>query len=473
MATELWRLPASALGRLLAQREVSAADLLDAALARVERLNPRLNAVVTLNDTARAEARASDGRHARGEALGALDGVPVTIKDNLFARGMRATWGSLLYADFVPEEDELPVGRLRGAGAVVLGKTNVPEFTIEGYTGNLLFGTTRNPWDLRLTPGGSSGGAVASVAAGLVSLAIGTDGGGSIRRPAAYAGLVGFKPSAGRVARVGGFPQLLHDFEVVGPMARSVEDAALAFRAMAGPDRRDRLSLLAQAPGDDGPLDEPPPRLRILYVPRFGEAPVDPTIRESCADAARVLAELGHAVEEGSFPADLEPIYSRWFVLSQVALARLVAGTPRAQELVAPKYLDLADRGAAIPATDYLDLLEAIEAFRQAVAAAFARWDVIATPACAAMPWPAEEAFPPLIDGQEAGPRGHAIFSGWVNACGHPGISLPARPSPEGLPIGLHLVGGFGRDWLLLRLARAYEQMRPWADRWPEFVAGS
>jgi aspartyl-tRNA(Asn)/glutamyl-tRNA(Gln) amidotransferase subunit A len=140
---------------------------------------------------------------------------------------------------------------------------------------------------------------------------------------------------------------------------------------------------------------------------------------------------------------------------------------------MAPKYLDLADRGAAIPATDYLDLLEAIEAFRQAMAAAFARWDVIATPACAAMPWPAEEAFPPLIDGQEAGPRGHAIFSGWVNACGHPGISLPARPSPEGLPIGLHLIGGFGRDWLLLRLARAYEQMRPWADRWPEFVAGS
>ena len=469
MVTELWRLPASALGRLLAQREVSAADLLDAALARVEQLNPRLNAVVTLNNAARAEARASDGRQARGEALGPLDGVPVTIKDNLFARGTRATWGSLLYADFVPEDDELPVARLRGAGAVVLGKTNVPEFTIEGYTGNRLFGTTRNPWDLRLTPGGSSGGAVASVAAGLVPLAIGTDGGGSIRRPAAYAGLVGFKPSAGRVARVGGFPQLLHDFEVVGPMARTVEDAALALRAMAGPDRRDRGSLLAPAPDEDRPLEEPPPRLRVLYVPRFGEAPVDPAIRDSCAEAARALAGLGHAVEEGPFPVDLEPIYGRWSVLSQVALARLVAGAPRARELVAPKYLDLADRGAAIPAADYLGLLEAIGAFRQAVAAAFERWDVVATPSCAAMPWAADEAFPPLIDGREAGPRGHAVFSGWVNACGHPGISLPARPSPEGLPIGLHLVGDFGRDWLLLRLARTYEQACPWAERWPAF----
>ncbi len=469
MATELWRLPAGALARLLDRREVSAADLLDGALARVERLNPSLNAIVAFNDAAREEARASDRRRARGEVLGPLDGVPITVKDNLFARGMRATWGSLLYAGFVPDEDELPVARLRGgAGAVVVGKTNVPEFTIEGYTGNRLFGTTRNPWDLRLTPGGSSGGAVASVAAGLAPLAIGTDGGGSIRRPAAYAGLVGFKPSTGRVARVGGFPQLLHDFEVAGPMARSVEDAALAFRAMAGPDRRDRKSQpVDPASDEDRPLDEPPPRLRILYVPRFGGAPVDPVIRDSCADAAQALAGLGHAVEEGSLPVDLDPIYGRWFMLSQVALARLVAGAPRARELVTPKYVDLADKGAAIPAADYLDLLEAIDAFRRAVAAAFEHWDAVVTPSCAAMPWPADVAFPPLIDGREAGPRGHAIFSGWVNACGHPAVSLPARPSPEGLPIGVHLVGDFGRDWALLRLARAYEQGRPWTDRWP------
>ena len=202
-------------------------------------------------------------------------------------------------------------------------------------------------------------------------------------------------------------------------------------------------------------------------MPRFGGAPVDPAIRDSCADAAQALAGLGHAVEEGSLPVDLDPIYGRWFMLSQVALARLVADAPRARELVAQKYVDLADKGAAIPAADYLDLLEAIDAFRRAVAAAFERWDVVVTPSCAAMPWPADVAFPPLIDGREAGPRGHAIFSGWVNACGHPAVSLPARPSPEGLPVGVHLVGDFGRDWALLRLACAYEQARPWTDRWP------
>ena len=210
---------------------------------------------------------------------------------------MPAAWGSRLFEAFVPEHDELPVARLRAAGAVILGKTNVPEFTLEGYTGNLLFGVTRNPWDLGLTPGGSSGGAVASVALGLTPFAVATDGGGSIRRPASHTGLVGLKPSIGRVARDHSFPQILLDFEVVGPIARTVADAAMIYSVIAGPDELDRKLLFAQQPNGTADFSAPRERLRILYVPRFADAPLDREIADSVAAAARQLGELGHDVD--------------------------------------------------------------------------------------------------------------------------------------------------------------------------------
>src|SRR4051794_10687751 len=208
-------LGATELTALFAKGSLSPLETLDAALARIQRLNPVLNAIVSLDqEGARAAALASTARWASGAPLSPLDGVPVTIKDNLLVRGLRATWGSRLYADFVPDADELPVARLRNAGAVILGKTNVPELTLQGYTDNPLFGPTRNPWDPALTPGGSSGGAVASVASGMAALALGPDGGGSTGRPASHAGLLGLKPTVGRVARADGFPAILHDFEV-------------------------------------------------------------------------------------------------------------------------------------------------------------------------------------------------------------------------------------------------------------------
>ena len=207
---ELWQRSAVDLVAGYTNKEFSPRDVLDSVFDRLDKINPKINAVVTVDrEGALSAAAASEKRWLVGEALGPLDGVPLTVKDNIPVRGLRTTWGSNLYSNYLPAADELPIARLREVGAIILGKTNCPEFTLQGYTDNLLFGPTRNPWNLELTPGGSSGGAVAAVSAGIGPIAIGTDGGGSIRRPAAHTGLVGLKPSRGRVPRSDGLPAIL------------------------------------------------------------------------------------------------------------------------------------------------------------------------------------------------------------------------------------------------------------------------
>lgn len=464
MTAPLWRLPAVELAGRYRRGEATPVDCLEQALARIERLNPALNAVVALAADAREAARASAARYRAGTPKGPLDGVPVAVKDNILVRGMPTTWGTRAWRDRPTAEDELPVKRLRDAGALVVAKTNVPEFTLEGYTGNALFGATRNPWDPRLTPGGSSGGSVAGVAAGLFPLALGTDGGGSIRRPASHTGLVGFKPSIGAVPRYPTLPQILLDFEVIGPIARTVADAALLFEAIRGPDPLDRPS--PEGPPDAVTLDLPP-RLRIRYVARFGDHALDPQIEASVAAAAQVLRRLGHEVTDAPLPFDLAPITDFWPLLGQVGLAYLFAGDRELEPLAQPKFAAQADAGRRVPASRYLEGIEAVRLFRRAVAAAFGAFDVLMTPAAAALPWPAEQTHPPTIAGREVAPRGHAVYTGWVNACGHPAVALPCDPAAEGLPIGFQLVAGFGRDTLLLRLAAQYEAAARFAERWP------
>ncbi len=465
-SNELWSLSATRLGQAYRSRELSPVEVLEAVLARCEAVNPRLNAIVTLDaEGARHAARVSDARRRKGEALGPLDGVPFTVKDNIPVEGLRTTWGSRVLSEYVPAEDELPVARLRAQGAVILGKTNVPEFTLQGYTHNALFGTTGNPWNPRLTPGGSSGGAVAAVAAGLGPLAIGTDGGGSIRRPAGHAGLVGLKPSTGRVARVNGLPAILHDFEVIGPIARTTDDVALLFSAIAGPDPRDRASVAFRGSAD--PIDFEPPQLKILHVPRFGGSPVDPEIASHVTEAARHLEGLGHRVEDGHAPFDLAALDRIWAVVGPSGLAWFLLDHPGWESTVQEDIRRIAEQGAAWQAADYVDALDEVTRLRAQLAGVFARWDVVLTPCFAALPWPADVTHPDTIDGEPVGPRGHAVFTAFANAGGLPAISLPCRPARSGLPIAMQLVGRFGADELLLSLAAQYESAHPWADRWP------
>lgn len=462
----VWQLGAVDLHAAYRAGSLTPIEVAQAALDHIDRTDPALNTLVHVRRSGfLADARASAARYERGQPLGHLDGIPLSIKDNLLTADMPTTWGCEALRDHADARDEVAVARARASGALLVGKTNVPEFTLEGYTGNRLHGTTRNPWNPTLTPGGSSGGAVAGIAAGLFPLALGTDGGGSIRRPASHCGVVGLKPSIGSVPREAALPPLLLDFEVVGPMARTVADVRLLFHAIRGPLATDRRSLAAAHAAQLARSHAT--GLRILYVPTLGGAPVDPEIAASVRQAVGQLEALGHSVTEGVLPIDLAFFTEAWPQVGQSGLAAMFAAFPGWRARASPKYRDMAAAGDKIPAARLWAIIERVEALRRDCQGLFERYDLVVTPAAAALPWPAEEAFPPVIDGQPVGPRGHAIFTGWVNASGNPAIALPCRPSSSGLPIGMQIIGNYGADDLLLTVAVGYEAAQPWRDRWP------
>ncbi|MBC5765970.1 amidase [Ramlibacter albus] len=461
--TQLWRLDAAQLVQGYARGDFTPGEALDACLARLA-ATKALNAVIAEDRAgATVAAHASEARWKRGEPLGPLDGIPLTLKDNLHAAGLPTTWGSRLLEGFVPRDDELPVARLRAAGAVIFGKTNTPEFAMQGYTDNHVHGVTRNPWDPRLTPGGSSGGAAAAVAAGCGPLALATDGGGSIRRPASYCGLVGFKPSAGRVARGGGLPEIFLHFEVPGALGRTVADVHRLVEVVAG----EAAATL-----------RPPPAARILYVPRFGAHPVDPGIASCVSAAARHLQALGHAIDEAPTFDIAERVNAAWPTLSGAGLAwmlkdasafaefGLAAGETPDVSRCMPAIRNGLREAQASDAAALFEALAAVHALERDLAVLFTRSDFILTPAAAAMPWPAEEPWPTRIAGQEVAPRGHAVFTAFANAAGLPAIALPCGVV-DGLPVGLHLVAARGQDAQLLALAAQYEHAQPWGDRRP------
>ncbi|ANT63561.1 glutamyl-tRNA amidotransferase (plasmid) [Salipiger sp. CCB-MM3] len=411
-------------------------------LARIARLDQELNAYSAQAGDVLEEARASRDRWAEGRPKGPLDGVPVIIKDNLVSAGLPAAWGNAELARRVPEHDELPVAAVRQAGAIILGKGNTPEFAVEGYTGNATFGTTGNPYAPNLTPGGSSGGVVAAVAAGMAVAGLGTDGGGSIRRPAGYTGLWGLKPGIGAVPRGQGLAQVLLDFETVGPLTRSARDLALFHGVLSCCVRGHRAAAQSRP-------------LRVLAVARIGEAPCDPGILERFGVSVGRLEALGHEVTHGALPLDLGPLNEVWARMAEIGLAHLGSRDPEVLAAAAPKYREMAARGAGGSAVELYEALSRVFALREAVRGLWG-YDVILMPTAAAPPWPATEAFPPQIAGQPAGPRGHAVYTGWVNASGLPALAFPAGLS-QGLPVGMQLIADQGGEGLLLALAASLE----------------
>ena len=457
----VWQLGAHELHQAYQRGRTDPVRVLRAQLERLESVQLIVNAMAWVDEAgARAAARASAERWRRGQPLSALDGVPLTVKDNIPVAGMPCRWGSRVYADHWPLRDESPVARLREAGAVILGKTTVPEFTLQGYTASPLTGLTRNPWNPSLTPGGSSGGAVAALAAGVGALAIGTDGGGSIRRPAGFTGLYGLKPGWGTVPRRDGLPETLPEMEVAGPVARRVPDLVLALEAMAG-----------ERPGTwCGPRHALAAPQRIAYWRHIAGRPVDRRVLALCDAAAQHLRDLGHTVVEADAPREVDTFNQQaWPVISATGLAHALRDRPDAAAQVGPALADLLTRGQALRATELAEAQAQVRQLSSAVQALWATHDLILSPTSAALPWPAADTHPAEIDGQPVDGRGHAVFTAFANATGLPALALPAGRT-HGLPVGMQLVGRPGAEALLLALGLQWESTCgpcPTSHSWP------
>jgi aspartyl-tRNA(Asn)/glutamyl-tRNA(Gln) amidotransferase subunit A len=386
------------------------------------------------------------------------------VKDTLWTAGVRTTMGSVIHADFVPAEDAVVVARLRAAGAIVLGKTTTPEYAFKGQTDSVLFGVTRNPWSLAHTPGGSTGGGAAAVAAGLGPLAVGTDEGGSIRLPASFSGIVGLKPTFGLVPRVPvGVAELLTH---IGPLARTVEDCALFLAVAAGRDDRDGWSAPAPPADYVAELGRPPGRLRVAWSPRLGYAAVDPEVLRVTGAAVARLPALGWSVEEADPGFEDPAAISDAFRYPPLAVA-LAEHLPRHRARMDPGLVALVELGQRMSGEDVARALLRRHALWAQVEAFFRRYDLLATPVVAVPPLRADGPPPTEIAGRAVGRRGWIPFTYPFNLTGQPAIAVPGGFTADGLPIGLQLVGRRFEDGLVLRAAAAIEAAWPWADRRP------
>ena len=466
MTDELYYSDATVLAERIRTRDISPMEVVRAHLERIESVNPRLNAVVTLDNSAVDRAREAEGALVRGQSWGPLHGVPFTVKDCIDTAGLRTTRGSRLFQDRVPDADASVVRRLSEAGGILIGKTNMPEFALWWETDNLVFGRTENPWMEGRTPGGSSGGEAAAIAAGMSPLGLGSDVGGSIREPANYCGIVGLKPTHGRVPLTGHWPDVLLRFMHVGPMARTVRDVALALSIVAGPDGADPYAAPVPVPGP-GDLEGPVSGLRVGWCVEGPFAPIVDEVRQTVERAASSLGELGCHADEVSLTG-----WDRW---SSLDISNRVYGPETLhylESLVTGREDDLSPpirRRLAWPQPSMREYLQAssdLESLRREVACYFARYDLLL---CPVGPVPAHPHDSPEIDvaGQKLPARNALLATVPFDLTGSPAVSVPFGWSAEGLPIGVQLVGRHFDEPTLLRAAAALESAREDPQRRP------
>jgi len=471
MHPDLCFLSATELTRLIRTREVSCEEVMRAHLEQIERVNPMVNAIVTLlPERALDGARMADAAIASGQPVGPLHGLPVAHKDLLVTKGIRTTFGSPIYQDFVPDTDAILVERLRAAGAITIGKTNTPEFGAGSQTFNPVFGATRNPWDLTKTCGGSSGGAAVALACGMMPLADGSDFGGSLRNPASFCNIAGFRPSAGRVPS---WPTVNAWFSlpVLGPMARTVEDLALMLSATAGPDARAPISINESGSVFAGPLARDFRGLRVAWSRDLGGLPVDTRVTEALSSGRRVLEAIGVQVEDAD--PDLTDADEVFRVLRAWNFETSFGALLKTQRhLMKDTVIWNIEEGARLTGAQVggaelkrTELYHRVRRFME-------QYAFLAAPVVQVPPFDVNQPWVTEINGEKM----HTYLD-WMKSCyaisatGLPAVSVPCGFTRDGLPVGLQIVGRHQDDFGVLQLAYAFQQQTAlWKRRPPVAV---
>jgi amidase len=459
------------LARMIRQKEVSAAEVMTAFLAQINHINPKVNAICTLigEEAAIQAAKDADAHLAKGNAPGALHGLPIAVKDLVATAGIRTTQGSPIYKAFVPTEDALMVKRMKAAGALIIGKTNTPEFGAGSHTFNPVFGATRNPYDLTKSSGGSSGGAAAALACGMLPLADGSDLGGSLRNPAAFCNVVGFRVSPGRVPA---YPSdnIWNNLSVLGPMARTVADVALLLSVQAGPDARVPISLTDPGEIFSRPLGRDFRNVRIAWSRNLGRYPVQPAINEVCDQARPVFASLGCEVE------DAEPDFRDADEIFQTLRAWSMAGSrgedlKQYRALMKDTLIWNIERGLKLSGLDVSRAEMKRAALYLRVCKFLERYEFLLLPVTQVAPFPVEWDWVKEINGLKM-----ETYIDWMASCyaitltGLPAISVPCGFTKDGLPVGLQIVGRHQQDFAVLQLAYAFEQATQYRRTRPSIV---
>ena len=464
---DLCFLSATEQAELIRTQKISAVQLIRAHLDQIERFNSVLNAIVTLTaESAMAEAVLADKKIANNEPLGVLHGLPVAHKDLFLTKGVRTTFGSLAFKDFVPEIDSLPVERLKQAGAISLGKTNTPEFGAGSQTFNAVFGSTPNPYDLSKTCGGSSGGGAVALASGMIAIADGTDLGGSLRNPASFCNLVGIRPSVGRVPS---WPDSLawYPFSVPGPMARTVQDLALAMAAMAGPDDRSPISL--EAPGEMflNPLARSFKGCKIAFSANLGGLPVEPEVAKVVESTRVVFEDLGcEVVNDEPSISEADEIFMLWRAWRTELRITPLLKDHRAN--IKETVIWNAEQGLSITGPQLVRAEAKRTELYHRMREFFKKYDFLVLPVSQVAPFSIDQEYPTQINGVKMD-----TYIDWqksayhISALGNPAISVPAGFTSDNLPVGIQIVGRHRDDFGILQLAYAFEQKTHFAQRRP------
>jgi aspartyl-tRNA(Asn)/glutamyl-tRNA(Gln) amidotransferase subunit A len=458
---------AQELVRRIKSKELSPIELMELTLQRIETVNPILNAFVSVRaEEAIDEARTITEHLASGNEGGPLMGIPIGVKDLEDVKGMVTSFGSIPYKNNVAQEDSTQVARLKAAGAIVVGKTNTPEFGFTGFTKNMLHGVTRNPWNTSRTPGGSSGGSAAAVAGGMVPVATGNDAGGSIRIPASYSGCFGLKTSFGRIPR-GPF-SLLQTYPLwcMGPLTRTVKDAAIYLDCVSGYHSSDPASLPLPERSFLQCIEGMPMNLKIAFSPTLGYARVQKDVMSLVEKAVKDFEEMGHRIEFWHVPLpDTGETWSKLFNFELYCQLHHDLDKNRAE--MGKTLVNSLDQIKSFSIEDHIKAQAVRTELNQILGALFEKFDLLITPTMPTEAFAAKGPPPADIDGHPIPLLGAVAFTYPFNLSGHPAATVPAGLTRNGLPTGLQIIGPHQRDDLVLQVSHAYEQMRPWNDHWP------